>query len=243
MKLRKSYKKAKKELKEFGGQSFRPELPGPGNAHKFPHHGLFTKTGGKPFNNPKLQSNNPKGDLEVGDATVEDAEKIEELPESNSLKELFKFSISGKDNTDFQAHTTGRGFPSAYGRGLTDYQSFDPQYKKTKKKERFNTLKGREFQRPKRAGSIINKLTDEELTAGGKEDVSIDSVDEGLNYRDAGTGGGFRTTKQPYSSGVPGRDKKDIKVGYEKVDELIKILKKEKDIKKQNKKKIRTTKT
>ncbi len=228
MKLRKAYKKA---IKEWGGQSFRPELPGPENIHKFPFHGQFTRQGGKPVNTPMEQKQDPKSDIEIGELAADEADKeIQKLPEELSLSELFKFTVSGLDNTSQGVHTMGGGFP-AKGKGLTDFQSFDPDYKTSKNKKRFQTLKGRAAQRPKTVPRLGKTLPVDELVQAGKADVN-DDIDESLNemnYRDAGLPGGIKTTKQPFASGIPGYDKKDIARGYEKVDELVKINKKEEE--------------
>lgn len=229
MKLRKVYKSAKKSIEEWGGGSFRPELPGPENLHKFPFHGLFTKMGGKPVNTPMEQKQDPKGDIAIGEKAAEDAKEIEELPETLSLSELFKFTVSGRDNTSQGVHTMGGGFP-AYGKGLDDFSSLDPDSKHVKTKKRFQTLDGRNSQRVKPVARKIKQLSMDELTHDGTGVDTNDELEEALfemNYRDSGQAGGTKTTKQPYASGIPGRDKKDIVGGYEKIDELVKLNKKE----------------
>lgn len=226
MKLRKVYEKAKNE------SIFSPDHVGPGNIHKFPFHGKFTQMGGKPVNTPNEKEQDPKGDIAAALVSIEDAnDEIEGLPETLSLVEFFKFSQSGLDNTSLKGPSRGAGstMPS---KGLHDFSSTDPSLNTTKNKKRFQTLRGRDHQRPKPVEKMVKKLSLAQLINGG---IGVDIDDEleehlqEMNYRNAGLPGDNKTTKQPYSQGVPGRDKKDIAYGYEKIDELTELNRKEEE--------------
>ena len=187
-----------------GVPGLRPEGPSGANIHKFPHHGLYSTTGGgKPKASNKAPYNDKDSDLSVGDMAAEEEPEVEELPEMN-LGEFFKFTTSASDNTSFHRPPTyGSGAPRAYGKSSKEYGAYDPsaddEDSEEENKRRQETMAGRAHQK-----------------VGIYENPQMRSREprDDQDY----------VTKQPFSSGMPGWDKKDIVNGDAKIDELMKEL-------------------
>lgn len=197
----------KKILKEFGhsmpvSPGLRPTGPSGKNQHQFPHHGMYGKYGGyKPKTGDKGPYLDKDIDLVMGDEAAEMAE------ESLSLESFFKFTKSANDNTSaYRPPTYGRGAMAAYGKSSKEYGSYDPTVDEDnpREKKRRETVDGRAHQ---------------------KVDV-FEFAGPGLRDRHGRDENDY-ITQQPFASGLPGYDKKDITNGEAKIDELMRELEKE----------------
>ena len=179
-------------LELVGGPGLRPQGPSTANMHLYPHHGLYSKTGGgKPKASNKAPYSDKDGDLKMGDLVADETpEEEEELPES-----IFKFTKSANDNTSFHRPPTyGAGAMGAYGKSSKEIDSYDPSDEDNEEKQK--TLDGRAHQK---VGIFEYR--------GSRESHPRDEIDY--------------STKQGWSNGLPGRDKKDIEHGEQKIDELM----------------------
>ena len=195
------------ELFGVGGgvPGLRPEGPSGANMHQFPHHGLYSKTGGgKPKASNKAPYNDKDSDLAVGDAAAEEEPDLQELPEMK-LDEFFKFTKSANDNTSFHRPPTyGSGAPRAYGKSSKEYGAYDPssddgEDSTEDRKRKEETMAGRAHQK-------VGIYENPQMRSREPRDEN--------DY----------STKQPFSSGMPGWDKKDIVNGDAKIDELMKDI-------------------
>ncbi len=217
-------------LLEFGGHGqmytpgLRPEGPSGKNQHLFPHHGLYGKYGG---GKPKAPNTSPypdkDSDLKTGDIAAEMKPDVEELP----LEEFFKFTKSANDNTSYyRPPTYGGGAPAAYGKSSKEFGSYDPTTDEKSDDEDL-TIYGEDPKAEEKKQSIKGRSSSK---VGVFEEVEADLQEYGAQarYRHPRADSDY-STKQPWASGIPGYDKKDIINGDAKIDELTTDLEREEE--------------